>query len=131
MAHYSKLDDNNIVVDVCVVSNEEGFDGEKVFLRKFGEVYKKTSYNTSGGIHYDPQTGKPSADQSKSFRKNYGSIGFSYNEVLDAFIPPQPFPSWTLDEATCLWEAPVPRPNDGKGYVWDEDSGSWKEASAG
>jgi hypothetical protein len=90
----------------------------------------QTSYNTRGGVHYDPKTGQRSADQSKALRKNYAGVGYSYDSERDAFIPPQPFPSWTLNDATCLWEPPVAMPTDGKMYSWDEDSGSWKEAEA-
>lgn len=126
MSHFAKVD-NNIVKNV-IVAELEFFDN---FIDSSPGEWIKTSYNTSGGIHYDPNTGQPSADQSKALRKNFAQIGYSYDSELDSFIPPQPFPSWKLNETSCLWEAPVPMPNDGKAYVWYEDSGSWKEASAG
>ena len=90
----------------------------------------QTSYNTRGGVHYDPNTGQPSADQSKALRKNYAGLGYQYDKERDAFIPPQPFPSWTLDEQTCLWNAPVAMPTDGKSYSWDEANQNWIEAVA-
>jgi len=91
----------------------------------FGQLCKRTSYNTRGGVHYDPQTGEPSADQSKAFRKNYAGIGYTYDESRDAFIPPKPFDSWTLNEDSCLWEAPVAMPDDGQQYSWNEETTSW------
>ena len=78
-------------------------------------------------MHYDPATGEPSADQSKALRKNYAGIGYSYDATRDAFIPPKPYASWALDEQTCLWNAPVPYPTDGKRYQWDEATTSWVE----
>ena len=88
-------------------------------------VYLQTSYNTRGGIHYT--NGVPSLDQSKAFRKNYAGIGYYYDEIRDAFIPPKPFPSSILNEETCLWDSPVPYPNDGKMYTWNEDILNWEE----
>ena len=81
------------------------------------EDWIQTSYNTSGGQH--PQ-GKP-------MRKNFAGVGYTYDRVRDAFIPPKPYPSWTLVEETCQWTAPVPMPVDGKMYTWDESAGNWKE----
>jgi hypothetical protein len=80
-----------------------------------------------GGIHYEPNSDTPKADQSQALRKNYAGIGFSYDATRDAFIPPQIFASWVLDEQTCLWNAPTPMPADGKVYEWDESTVSWKE----
>lgn len=126
MAHFAKLDENNMVVFVTVGRQED--DGlEAELTARTGDVYKQTSYNTRGGIHYNPETGEPSADQSKALRFNYAGIGYTYDETRDAFIPPQPYPSWVLDEATCLWEAPVPYPTDGGEYLWDEETGAWVE----
>ena len=129
MAHYAFLDANSIVTEVIVGKNEgeDGIDWEQYYGDFRGQVCKRTSYNTRGGIHYDPNTNQPSADQSKAFRKNYAGIGYTYDAVRDAFIPPQPYPSWVLNEDTCLWEAPVPYPQDGKMYRWDEATLSWVE----
>ena len=124
MAHFAKLDENNVVVFVTVGRQED--DGKELELQeRTGDVYKQTSYNTRGGVHYTD--GEPSADQSKALRYNYAGIGFTYDEDRDAFIPPKPFDSWVLDEATCLWVAPIEYPADGGLYSWDELLGDWVE----
>lgn len=124
MSHFAKLDKNNVVVFVTVGRQED--DGKELELTaRTGDVYKQTSYNTYGGVHYTD--GEPSADQSKALRYNYAGIGFSYDPERDAFIPPKPYDSWVLDEATCLWVAPVPMPEDGGEYRWDETEGGWVE----
>jgi len=128
MSHFAKLDSNNIVIFVTVGRQED--DGREQELRdRTGDVYRQTSYNTRGGVHYDPATGEPSTEQSKAYRKNYAGIGYTYDEARDAFIPPQPFPSWVLNEDTCLWDAPLPYPGDGKMYQWSEDDQLWLEVS--
>ena len=91
-----------------------------------GTALIQTSYNTRGGVHYDPRTGKPSADQSKALRKNYAGVGFTYDQARDAFIPPKPYPSWKLNEKTCVWEAPVAMPKDKKMYDWNETTKKWE-----
>ena len=123
MAHFSKLGTGNIVERVEVVSNDIATDeqtGVDFLNNLYGtrDTWKQTSYNTRGGVHL--LGGTP-------FRKNYGGIGFTYDQTKDAFIPPKPFDSWTLNETTCIWEAPVDYPSDGKDYEWDESSTSWKE----
>ena len=124
MTHFAKLDENNVVVFVTVGRQED--DGlEAELTARTGDVYKQTSYNTRGGVHYNPETGEPSEDQSKALRKNYAGIGFTYDEERDAFVPPRPFESWVFDEQGCLWEAPVAYPEDGEDYTWDEESGAW------
>lgn len=124
MAHFAKLDNLGVVVFVTVGRDED--DGKELELcARTGDTYRQTSYNTRGGIHYDPATGEPSADQSKAFRKNYAGIGFRYDIDRDAFIPPKPFPSWVLNEQTCVWDAPVKMPTDGRLYNWDEATTSW------
>jgi len=126
MSHFAKLDANNIVTFVTVGRQED--DGkEHELYERTGDIYKQTSYNTRGGIHYNPETGEPSADQTKAFRKNYAGIGYTYDEDRDAFIPPKPYDSWVLNEDTCLWDAPVPYPTDGGMYAWDEETGAWTE----
>jgi len=126
MSHFAKLDENNIVTFVTVGRQED--DGlEAELTARTGDVYKQTSYNTRGGVHYTD--GVPSEDQSKALRFNYAGIGFTYDEGRDAFIPPKPFESWVLDGGTCLWEAPVAYPEDGATYLWDEESGAWIEVT--
>lgn len=111
MAHFAKLDENNVVTFVVVGRQED--DGKEMELtERTGDVYKQTSYNTRAGIHYTA-TGKKSRDQSKAFRKNYAGIGFTYDPERDAFIAPQPGPEWILDESTCTWINPnPPEPDD-------------------
>jgi hypothetical protein len=113
MAHFAKLDSNNVVVFVAVGRDE---DQENELTSRTGDVYKQTSYNTYGGVH--KLGGVP-------FRKNYAGIGFTYDATRDAFISPQPFPSWVLNENTCLWDAPTPMPTDNQLYNWDEATTSW------
>ena len=126
MTHFAKLDENNIVVYVTVGRQED--DGkEQDLCARTGDRYVQTSYNTRGGVHYGPD-GQPSADQSKALRKNYAGLGYTYDEARDAFIPPCPYPSWVLDEETCLWSPPLPYPTDGGTYGWDEDAGAWTPA---
>ena len=125
MSHFAKLDDNNIVTFVTVGRQED--DGlEAELTARTGDVYKQTSYNTRGGVHYNPETGEPSEDQTKALRFNYAGIGFTYDEDRDAFIPPKPFESWVLDEDTCLWEAPLPYPEDEGSYTWNEELFAWE-----
>ena len=124
MSHFAKLDRNNIVTFVTVGRQED--DGlEAELTARTGDVYKQTSYNTRGGVHYTD--GVPSEDQRKALRKNYAGIGYSYDPERDAFIPPKPYESWVLNEETCLWDAPTPYPEDGNFYTWDEESQTWVE----
>jgi hypothetical protein len=136
MAHYAKISNNNIVEQVVVVNDEDILDENgneseyiaSIFLQSvigLGSIWKKTSYNTKGGIHRHSVTNKPSEDQSKAFRKNYAGIGYNYDEQRDAFIPPKPFPSWVLNEFSCLWESPTPRPTGNNFYKWNEETQSW------
>ena len=110
-------------------------DGREAELSaRTGDVYKQTSYNTRGGVHYTD--GVPSEDQTKAFRKNYAGLGYTYDAGRDAFIPPKPYNSWVLNEDTCLWDAPVAMPADAgtgeppKRYTWDENTTSWVEVDA-
>ena len=127
MSHFAKLDHNNVVIFVTVGRQEDDGKEQELFERT-GDIYKQTSYNTAGGVYYDPTTRQPAADQSKAYRKNFAGLGFYYDETLDAFIPPKPFQSWTLDEQTCLWVAPVPRPTEGFTYFWNEATTDWELA---
>jgi hypothetical protein len=122
MAHFAKLDENNVVIFVTAGRDE---DNEQELTERTGDVYKKTSYNTIGGIHYTD--GQQSEDQSKSFRKNFAGVGYIYDEERDVFIPPKPFNSWTLNEETCLWNPPVEYPNSFKTHIWNEENLNWEE----
>ena len=114
MPHFAQLDENNIVIKVLVI------DQETVDTGHFGNPnsFVQTSYNTHAGKHL--LGGTP-------FRKNYAGIGYTYDAVRDAFIPPKPFDSWILNKETCIWEAPSPKPNDDKFYSWNESKLSWIE----
>jgi hypothetical protein len=118
MAHFAKIDENNIVQQVIVVTNEDCGNLEfpeseivgQTFLNSIGleGIWKQTSYNGN-------------------FRKNYAGMGYTYDESRNAFIPLKPYPSYILNEDTCQWDAPIPRPNDDKFYDWDEENLTWKE----
>lgn len=116
MSHFAKVIDG-IVTEVLVIEQDVIDTG------LFGDpaLFVQTSYNTRGGQHPE---GRP-------LRKNYAGIGFTYDAVRDAFYAPQPFPSWTLDDDTCLWEAPTAYPDDGKRYYWDEATLTWVEITNG
>ena len=118
MAHYAIIDQNNIVTQVISGKNEgeEGIDWEQWYGEFFNARCKRTSYNTHGGVHTGGGT---------PFRKNYAGIGYTYDDQRDAFIPPKPYTSWILDEASCLWQSPVPHPQDGLKYDWDENILNW------
>ena len=116
MAHFAQINENNIVVQVITAGNEYELTGEELYTNMTGKVWKRTSYNTQGGIH--TQGGTP-------YRKNYAGIGYTYDEARDAFIPPKPYNSWILNESSCLWEAPIPYPEDGNVYVWSEATQEW------
>ena len=118
MAHYAFLDESNIVTEVIVGKDEgeDGVDWEVHYGNFRGQSCKRTSYNTHGGVHSSGGT---------PLRKNYAGIGYTYDANRDAFIPPKPFASWLLNEETCLWESPVPYPNDGGRYTWNEDTTQW------
>ena len=119
MAHFAKIGIDNIVIGVLVINNvdnmtPQGEEREEIgveFLRKLTghETWKQTSYN-------------------RKFRKNYAGVGFTYDSSRDAFIPPKPFPSWTLNEDSCGWEPPTPMPtSEDKNYIWNESTLSWDE----
>jgi hypothetical protein len=116
MAHFAQLDGNNVVTQVIVIANEEllenGIESEAKGItfctNLLGGNWKQTSYNAK-------------------IRKNYAGIGFTYNESLDAFVPPKPYNSWILDEVTAQWKAPIDYPTDDKKYSWDESNQSWVE----
>lgn len=120
MAHFAQIDDNNVVISVIIA--EQDFINSGVL----GDPSKwiQTSYNTKGGIHYGPD-GQP--DGGLALRKNYAGPGFTYDKQHDAFIPPQPYVGWVLNQTTFLWEPPTPRPTDGREYVWDVETVSWRD----
>lgn len=120
MSHFAKVVDG--LVTQVIVAEPEFFE---TFVDSSPGEWLQTSYNTRGGVHYQPNSNEPSADQSKALRKNYAGIGFTYDAGRDAFIPPKPYSKWVLDEQTCLWNAPTQRPEDGNIYVWDDDAGNW------
>ncbi len=116
MAHFAQLNENNIVIQVITAGNEYEENGEELYAKSVGGVWKRTSYNTLMGSH--TLGGVP-------FRKNYAGIGYFYDETRDAFIPPKPHQSWILNEETCVWDAPIPYPADGGEYYWDEFILNW------
>jgi hypothetical protein len=124
MGHYAKVI-NGIVIEVNVASPEW------VDQQPDKDFWVQTSYNIRGGVYYDPDTNQPHEDQSLielelgRKRKNYASIGWQYDKKRDAFIPPTPYPSWKLNEDTCLWDAPIPYPTDNKEYIWNEVAQEW------
>lgn len=121
MAHYAKINQDNIVVNV-IVAEPEFFE---TFVDDSPGTWLKTSYNTFGGVHYDPETLLPSDDQSKALRYNFAGLGFNYDKQADAFYCPKPYESWTLNTDTYLWEPPIDYPNDGSGYSWNEEEQQW------
>ena len=114
MAHYAKVEDS--LVTQVIVAEPEFFE---TFVDSSPGEWVQTSYNTYGGVHSEGNT---------PLRKNYAGIGFNYDSVRDAFIPPQPYASWTLNEDTCQWDSPIAYPDDGKRYTWDEPTTSWVES---
>lgn len=118
MAHFAELDENNLVINVIPTSDEFELTGEQLNQQVTGNVWKRTSYNTVSGYH--SKGGTP-------FRGNYAGIGFTYNETLDAFIPPKPFNSWMLDESIFNWVPPIPVPDASSAWMWDEEAQLWIE----
>jgi hypothetical protein len=123
MAHFAELDEHDKVLRVIVVADADTSDANGNEVESVGVDFCKRLYGDNTRWKQTSYNG--------NIRKNYAGIGFTYDSTRDAFIPPKPFPSWTLDEATCLWEPPTPMPNDGKPYVWDENTTSWNEVIQG
>ena len=122
MAHFAKLDENNVVLSVHRVQDDIATD-ETAGINYLKNLYKwenwkQCSYNTFGGVH--KLGGTP-------LRKNFPGINFTYDSNRDAFLYPKPYPSWTLNETSCLWEPPSTCPQDGKAYLWNESTTSWEE----
>ena len=122
MSYFAKVTDG--IVTKVIAASAEYMDN---YVDDSPGEWIQTSYNTHGGVHYEPNTNTPSADQSKALRYNYAGIGYSYDTDKDAFIPPKPYNSWTLNEDTCLWEPPVAYPEDYSTvlYSWNEETQSW------
>ena len=118
MAHFAQLNGNSTVIQVIVVHNNDcQVDG--VEREEAGVIFCKSLFGT--------ETNWKQTSYNGNIRKNYAGIGFSYDEVRDAFIPPKPFPSWVLDEGTCLWGSPVPMPSEGDQYSWNESLKQWEK----
>jgi len=115
MSHFAKV--NNGIVEQVIVAEPEFFE---TFVDSSPGEWIQTSYNTRGGVHINGGT---------PLRKNYAGIGFTYDRTRDAFIPPKPYASWVLNEDTCLWDAPVAYPTDGKQYSWNEQTQQWEEVT--
>ena len=115
MAHFAELDENNVVLRVIVVDTKDNSTADGIEKESIGQAFCESLF---GGRWIQ-------TSYNGNMRKRYAGIGYTYNEELDAFIPPQPFPSWTLDESTADWVAPIPMPTDGKMYSWNEANGSW------
>jgi hypothetical protein len=117
MAHFAEVDGNNIVLRVLVVDDLNESDGQNFLANTLGlgGTWLKTSYNTAAGVH---------ANGGTPLRKNYAGIGYTYDSGRDAFIAPKPYPSWVLNETSCVYEAPVAMPTDGE-YTWNEETTSW------
>jgi len=113
MSHYAKV--NNGLVEQVIVAEADFFD---TFVDSSPGQWIQTSYNTHGGVHTNGGT---------PLRKNYAGIGYTYDATRDAFYAPQPYPSWVLNETSCLWEAPTAMPDDGQSYTWNEETTSWDE----
>jgi len=115
MSHFAEIDANNVVLQVIVAEQE--------FIDTLEGNWVQTSYNTRGGKHYDPDTNEE--DDGTPLRKNFAMIGGSYDATRDAFIPPQPYPSWVLDDDTCLWNPPIAYPDGNDIYYWNEADQQW------
>jgi hypothetical protein len=118
MAHFAKIGLNNIVTEVLVIANRETMDSNGVEHESIGVEFLKTLTGHETWIQ---------TSYNGNIRKNYAGVGYTYDAGRDAFIPPKPYPSWLLDETTCLWGAPVAYPDNSKSYTWDEASTSWLE----
>ena len=121
LSYFARIDNDGIVVQVIAIEKDMLDSGN------WGDPndWVQTSYNTYAGVHYAPNSRTP--DGGIALRKNYAGIGYTYDQTRDVFIAPQPYPSWELDEDTCLWNPPTPYPEDGKKYDWDEETTSWIE----
>jgi hypothetical protein len=117
MAHFAQLDENNNVIQVIVVDNSTIINSNGIEIEELGIQFCKELVGQS--------TNWIQTSYNSNFRKNYAGIGFTYDELRDAFIPPKPYPSWILNEDTCVWESPIPYPNNDEDYIWNENNQSW------
>jgi len=125
MGHFAKVVNGKVAQ--VIVAEPEFFE---TFVDNSPGEWIQTSYNTRGGVHYNSETNTPSDDQTKALRKNYAGLDYTYDRQRDAFIPPKEYANWTLNEDTCLWEAPTPMPTDapdGTYYAWNEDDQQWEQ----
>lgn len=122
MAHFAQLDENNVVINMIVVHNNELLDENGQESEEKGVQFCKN--------HYGQETIWIQCSYNNRIRKRFPSIGHFYSADLDAFIYPQPYPSWIFNEETCGWDAPVPNPKDGNPYLWDEETLSWQEITS-
>tara|TARA_R100000687_G_C6353148_1_gene119806 strand:- start:59 stop:433 length:375 start_codon:yes stop_codon:yes gene_type:complete len=122
MSHFAEIDPDTKIVKRIIVAEQDFINSGTV---GDSSNWIQTSYNTRGGVHYAPNTNTP--DGGLALRKNYAGIGYIYDSGRDAFMVPQPFPSWTLNEDTCYWEAPTPYPVNGRNYKWNEETKSWEK----
>ena len=137
MAHFAKLGVNGKVIAVHGLDNDQMLNADNKEDETVGQqrlqqihgwpaqMWIQTSYNTRGGIHYEPNSDTPSSDQSKALRKNFAGTNWIYDEDKDMFSPPQPYPSWIIDDSTGFWTAPTPQPDDVNKYDWNESTKSW------
>jgi hypothetical protein len=125
MGNFAKV--LNGKVTEVIVAHPEYF---ATFVDSSPGEWLQTSYNTRGGIYYEPNSNIPSPDQSKALRANFAGIGYTYDATNNVFYAPQPYPSWTIAPPTWIWQPPVPYPDDGKNYVWDESIKNWVEVGA-
>jgi hypothetical protein len=125
MSHYAKVLDGRVIN--VIVADDDFFTNGK-FIDTAPGQWIQTSYNTRGNVHYAANSNTP--DGAPAVRGNYAGIGFIYNATHDVFYPPRPFPSWTIDSNTWTWQAPIPYPQDGKFYQWDEPTKTWNEVSS-
>jgi hypothetical protein len=116
MPYFAQINETGLVLQVIFSGQEYELTGEQIYSEVLGGIWKRTSYNTRGGVHIEG--GIP-------FRKNYAGIGYYYDSQRDAFIPPSPFPSWVLNEDTCLWNPPIPYPDDDGVWKWNEELKKW------
>ena len=122
MGHYAKV--VNGIVEKVIVAKADFFNN---FVDDSPGTWIKTSYNTRGGIHYQPNTETPSENQAKALRGNYAGVGYIYDSSNDVFYAPKPYESWVINTTTWTWEAPVPRPDNNNDYTWNEETQAWDQ----